>query len=298
MADFTGIEGSIYSEPEYRTSLDIAAAIYFTVNSDMLGVCPFRCKNVATACRTSPGKMREVVKYFEIIGKLTMAVDNTHICWLSAAFHKVYKGKCSEQQRTGLGLLLKKWQYTGKFGDNFAESFLQLYANKYNLTIPYVSDKPRVTVQSQSYIQSQLKESNSSKVDESTREPKGGADELDLIVKAINFMASKSEVFQTELINNGNLHKKIIDWRDKCSGYAWIMYCTGVMWRRAKNSLGGMVDPFVAENIRQPLSYLYGIVFPQEFDREPDFNAYSVTFREDRKAEWYFRTFFGQDIKI
>lgn len=144
---------------------------------------------------------------------------------------------------------------------------------------------------------SEDKESTTTTVDESTRDPKGTPTELDILVKAIRNMATHSLVLQTELLSNGDLHAKMIKWREKCSGYSWIMYNVGILWDRVKQHIHSSIDPFEYENINSPLNYLYERVFPQEFGHEPDFNARNITFDERWGVRRYYLKFFGEDVK-
>ena len=139
--------------------------------------------------------------------------------------------------------------------------------------------------------------STSTTVNQSTSAPKIGHREIDFVLRAIRFMASRSQVFEIELMQNGDLEKKITDWSRECSGVRWIMFCTGVLWARVRESDDGLSDPFDYANIPKPLGYLYAMAFPRKFDRQPTFDFGPHVFDERRTTEWWWRTFFEKDVK-
>ncbi len=160
MAKYQGISSTLYDEPEYETAVDLAVAGYIMTTRDMAGVCPIHLRISAAKCRTSIKKFKAIITRFERIGKLIIAEKWTHIWWKSGAWHSLYKGKCSDTQAKSVGCVLKKWDTSGVFGNNFAVGVLQHYDTKYNYSIPYpypgvASYQSQSQSQSQSQTQSQ-----------------------------------------------------------------------------------------------------------------------------------------------
>lgn len=142
MGDYQGISSTLYDEPEYETSVDLAVAGYLMTTRDMLGVCPIHLRISAAKCRTSIKKFKAIIRRFERLGKLIIAEKWTHIWWKSGAWHSLYKGKCSDTQAKSVGCTLKKWNTSGVFGNSFAVGVLQHYDTKYNYVIPYPYPTP------------------------------------------------------------------------------------------------------------------------------------------------------------
>ena len=135
------ISETVFDEADYRTATEMVVGFYLILHRDMAGVCPVGSSIPAQKCRITKAQLGKILDYFESIGKVQISDERTHV-WLKAGiFHTLNRGKHSANQLQSVEKQLKKWQFSGVFGQNFAETVTQLYANKYSMsiTIPTVT---------------------------------------------------------------------------------------------------------------------------------------------------------------
>lgn len=122
-------------------------------------------------------------------------------------------------------------------------------------------------------------------------------DDRKLVKDAVILMADSSPTMQMAIANQGDLDAMILKWRAKVSCYAWLMFCLGVMWTRAKRHVDGLNDPFPPAKINDPIKYLWAIVFSRKRNRDPTFrlvvDGKELIFDERRPTWWFYETFFG-----
>lgn len=126
---------TINDEPEYRTAEELTVATYAITHSDMAGFCPWNPMTVATGCRISKRKLKSITAYFESIGKLIQRKDGLYIWWMSKIFHSLNKGRFSRDQLKNVQKTVKKWQNSGVFPENFAETVQNHYRTKYDIDL-------------------------------------------------------------------------------------------------------------------------------------------------------------------
>lgn len=118
--------------------------------------------------------------------------------------------------------------------------------------------------------------------------------EVDLILKSLRFMISRSRNMQAEFMKFGDLEKKVTDWSGRVRK-TWIIFCMGRVWSRYRDGDDGLNDPFA--DLEKPLAYLYTVIFPREFGRDPTFDDGKWFYEERHPVEWWYRTFFEKDIE-
>lgn len=160
MAGWRMINESIFDEPEFRIMAELVIGEYFMIKGDAAGVCPYNEKVIAAACKTKKSVVKKTVEYFERIGKLEIAVDNSHLWWRGAINVTLFGGKATPKQKQNVVKRVLKWHYSELFGNNFAQRVLQLLETKYNFTIPIVLPEQSHSAYSYSYINNNINTGN------------------------------------------------------------------------------------------------------------------------------------------
>jgi hypothetical protein len=312
MSDNYGyISPEIFNEPEYRDMAEILIATYIILNRDMAGVCPVYLPLMAKACRTSRGRIRQAISYFESIGKLEIGGKDgenfTHIWWKSGIFHSLYKGKYSESQVKSVGFQVRKWHSSGVFGQNFTATVSQLYGIKYGIDIPIPKDLPHPTPTPTrlSYLNStDLNLSKTPAAPENPTDqklippPRHTLSDIGIMLKAIGYMARRSPKLETDLaINCGNLRKRLEDWSSSAGGMTWTMFKIGCYYEQFFANPTNGADPL--EDIKLPMNYLYTLIYPdKEKGQQTVMESPSgIAFRDEYTVEHWARTFMPEMFK-
>jgi hypothetical protein len=115
----------------------------------MIGVCPVNMAVTSRLCRTSAGKLKRIIDYFEAVGKLQSSNKNQPYCrekplyiwWKSKLYHSLSRGNYSKTQLIAAENRINKWHLSRVFDEKWADGLVQLYATKYSLVIPYTEKR-------------------------------------------------------------------------------------------------------------------------------------------------------------
>lgn len=119
--------------------------------------------------------------------------------------------------------------------------------------------------------------------------------ELDWLYKAFTVMAKTSPVMEMDILQNGDLKIKLSGWLKKANS-KWAMFQVSRFWKIARMGCTNGEDPISKKGIEQPMSYIYKMIFPQEFGQEPVFDYGDCTFTDAERVtmEMYYNYGFDE----
>lgn len=132
----TFISREILEDPDIETPEEMLLVIYLWLNSNIIGISPWRIARVKSGTRLTKGKCEKALASLIAKGKAESYANCTQIWYKSVTFYRLFKGKHSVNQLKAVQKELKRTQFSAVYGQVWANSFTQLYATKYQIVIP------------------------------------------------------------------------------------------------------------------------------------------------------------------
>lgn len=185
-------------------------------------------------------------------------------------------------------------QQVKAFSEGLPEAFRKALPEAFDQPSPHPSP---IQEQEQEQEQEQIKKSNTpTEKKPAPPPPKSGRtlSDIDIMLKAIGFMARISPHLSTDLaMHCGNLRKRLEEWSDCAGRERWAMFKIGCFYEKffSEPPKNGS-DPL--EDIRLPMNYLYTLIHP---DREKGQQAEmespvsKVAFRDEYTVDYWARLF-------